>query len=454
MKAMYSDLFKKIVKAYYEGDFERKLEQIIADTTIDKHDLCEVISSLCGVRVDIHDNCENYIDDLKKAIKNYKTDERIYKVVDKVMDCKMDCIDEHGKTRCQKSCPFDAIFTDKEKHRSFIVNDKCTDCGFCVEACKAGKILDKVEFIPLADLLKQKVPVIAVVAPAIIGQFSGNVTLDKLRCALKKAGFKDMVEVAFFADMLTLKEADEFNAHVNKEGDFMITSCCCPMWMGMLKGVYNNLIKHVSPSVSPMIAAGRVMKKLEPECKVVFIGPCIAKKAEAKDKDLLNAIDYVLTFAELKDIFEVLSINPAECNEDNSTEYASKGGRLYARTGGISIAVSDAVQRLYPEKFKLLKAAQANGIKQCKEMLSSIKNGEIPANFLEGMGCTGGCVGGPKALIPMEEGKARVDEFANASEIKVAVDSECMKLVLNKLNINSDKDFEDSKKSEVFQRNF
>ena len=112
-----------------------------------------------------------------------------------------------------------------------------------------------------------------------------------------------MVEVAFFADMLTLKEAIEFDHFVKKKDDLMITSCCCPMWVGMLKRVYNNMVRYVSPSVSPMIAAGRVMKKLNNNCKVVFIGPCIAKKAEAKEKDLLGDIDFVLTFAELKGYF-------------------------------------------------------------------------------------------------------------------------------------------------------
>ena len=106
--------------------------------------------------------------------------------------------------------------------------------------------------------------------------------LDNLRTAFKKIGFTDMVEVAFFADMLTLKEAIEFDEHVKTKEDLMITSCCCPMWVGMVKKVYHNLVKHVSPSISPMIAAGRILKELNPNCKVVFIGPCIAKKAKLK----------------------------------------------------------------------------------------------------------------------------------------------------------------------------
>ena len=119
--------------------------------------------------------------------------------------------------------------------------------------------------------------------------------MDQLRAAFIQMGFTDMIEVAFAADILSIKEAVEFNKHVKGPNDLMITSCCCPMWVGMLKKVYNELIDDLSPSVSPMVAAGRVIKKLNPDAKVVFVGPCIAKKAEAKEKDVAGAIDFVLT---------------------------------------------------------------------------------------------------------------------------------------------------------------
>jgi iron only hydrogenase large subunit-like protein len=448
LKAKYSDLFKELVQAYYDSNFEEKLNSILSQPMVNKEDLARVISSLCGVQLDFTDN---YIEDLKKAIELY---DNSHKIVNKVKICSMDCVDIEGKTMCQKSCPFDAIFIDEDKHTSSIDEEKCTDCGFCVEACPTGSILDKVEFVPFAKLLKQKAPVIAAVAPAITGQFGSDVSIYQLRTAFKKMGFTEMVEVAFFADMLTLKEAVEFDEHVHTKDDFMITSCCCPMWVAMLKRVYTEFVKHVSPSVSPMIAAGRVMKALNPDCKVVFIGPCVAKKAEAKERDLLGDIDYVLTFAELKDIFEALNINPSELPEDYSTEYASKGGRLYARTGGVSVAVSEAIERIFPEKYKMLTTTQANGIIECKKLLNEAKDGNISANFIEGMGCIGGCVGGPKAIIPREEGKERVNEFAYNSDIKVAVDSNTMNKILEKLNINSIEDFRHVERVEIFERDF
>lgn len=450
MKAKYKDLFKDLVRAFYSDTFDEKLSQLLADETMDKKQFSNVVSSLCGVEI-CDSSSENYIEELKKAIASYQA---MHKIVNKVKPCSMDCVDVNGETLCQKSCPFNAIYIDESKHASAIDPGKCTDCGFCVEACPSGGILDRIEFIPLLDLLKNKKPVIAAVAPAIAGQFGENTTIDQMRAAFKKIGFTDMIEVAFFADMLTLKEAFEFDHYVKSKDDLMITSCCCPMWVGMLKRVYNDMVKYVSPSISPMIAAGRVMKTLNPECKVVFIGPCIAKKAEAKEKDLAGAIDFVLTFAEMKEIFEALEITPGELEEDHSSEYASRGGRLYARTGGVSIAVSEAIERLYPKKYDFLKAVQANGVKECKEMLEKAKSGELGANFIEGMGCIGGCVGGPKANIPRDMGTRKVNQVAENSSIKVAIDSTCMSEILKKIGISNMEDFKDPEKIKIFERNF
>ncbi|MFL0195130.1 [Fe-Fe] hydrogenase large subunit C-terminal domain-containing protein [Clostridium sp. WILCCON 0269] len=448
MKDKYRDLFKYIVKSYYDGDFEEKVEEILSKNKLDKEDFCKIISSLCGTNITY---TPNFIKDLKEAIKCYKGNE---KIVRHVHTCSLKCKDKNNKTLCESSCPFNAIFIDNEKNSATIDEDKCTDCGFCVDACPNGNIMDTVQFLPLAGILKSDSPVIAIVAPAITGQFGDNVTMDQLRASFKKIGFNDMIEVAFFADMLTLKEAVEFDNYVKSEKDLVITSCCCPMWVGMLKKTYNNLIKHVSPSVSPMTAGGRILKKLNPQCKVVFIGPCIAKKAEAKEKDIIGDIDFVLTFAETKDIFDALNIDPSELKGHPSPEYASKGGRLYARTGGVSIAIGEAVEKMFPEKHKLFEPIQANGVKECKAILDKAQKGEITANFIEGMGCVGGCVGGPKVLIPKEKGRNEIDNFAENSEIKVSTDSKCMDKILELLDINSLEDFKVAEKIDLLEREF
>ncbi|MFA9396648.1 MAG: [Fe-Fe] hydrogenase large subunit C-terminal domain-containing protein [Clostridiaceae bacterium] len=441
------EIFKNLIQSYGNESFDEYVNNLIKESQ-DKEYTKNLLASLCGVTVD---NNVDYLKSLKYAISNYKED---HKVVNKIKDCSNDCVNENGKTKCELSCPFNAIFHDKKDNEIKINGNLCIDCGLCIDSCEKGCFLDKIEYIPLLNLLKSDKKIIAAVAPAIVGQFGDKANINRLRHAFKKLGFFDMVEVAFFADMLTLKEAVEFNHLVKKKDDLMITSCCCPMWVAMIKKVYSQMIKHVSPSISPMIAAGRVLKTINKDCSVVFIGPCIAKKAEAKDKDLLGDIDFVLTFAELKSIFESLNIDVENLEEDISSEYASKGGRIYARAGGVSIAVKDAVKDMYPKKYELLNSTYANGVRECKEILNKISSGDIDSNFIEGMGCVGGCVGGPKAIISKENGKDYVDEFANNSKIQVPTKSTCMMDILNKIGIESIDDFKNEEKTKIFHRNF
>ncbi|WP_315069916.1 [Fe-Fe] hydrogenase large subunit C-terminal domain-containing protein [uncultured Clostridium sp.] len=449
MNNKYNDLFDELVKSYYEDNFDETLERIMTCHEKSPQETFQIITSLCGVDMEF-DN--NYLYNLKKAITEYTVNVRL---IEKIKGCNIECTkDENGKFSCQAACPFDAIMYDDKQKSTFIDSNRCLSCGACIDSCQNGLILDKVFFLPVLDLIKNNKHVFAAVAPAISGQFGDSVTMDKLRAALIKIGFTDMFEVAFAADALSIKEAVEFDRLVNNPNDFMITSCCCPIWIGMLRKVYKELVPNLSPSVSPMVAAARMIKKLDNDAKVVFIGPCIAKKAEAKDKDLNDAVDFVLTFEELNEIFSALKIEPDKLQEIPSIEYASKGGRLYARSGGVSIAVSDVIKELCPEKFEHFKAAKASGVKDCKELLEKALKGELDANFLEGMGCIGGCVGGPKAILPTDLGKEAADKYAYNSAIKVPVHSKVLDQVLEKLDIHSLDDFHDKDKISIFERNF
>jgi len=449
MKDKHKEILDILVETYYNGDFDAAIDDIIKNKFKDEEEAKKVIANLCGVEVDLEE--KDFIYNLKKAITNNSVKRDI---VSKVQNCENECSKDGGEAKCISACPFDAILVNPINNNKYIDYDICLSCGECVKACDSGNYIDAVQFLPVAELLKSEKKVIAAVAPAISGQFGDDVSLDMLREAFIKAGFADMVEVAFAADMLSIKESVEFDKHVNNSDDLLITSCCCPMWVGMLKKVYSDLVKDVSPSVSPMIAMARVLKKLSPDTKVVFVGPCIAKKAEAKDKDLVGDVDYVLTFQELKVIFDALHIDPGEMKGIPSLEYASRGGRLYARTGGVSEAIGDIVLELYPDKYRFFKAVQANGVVECKELLKKAQNKEIDATFLEGMGCIGGCVGGPKRLIDKEKGKEAVDKVAYKSPVKVATHSHVMDEVLGRIGITSLKDFENPEKIEIFEREF
>jgi len=345
------------------------------------------------------------------------------------------CSDEESSA-CAGKCLFDALSKD-EKGNVTINKDLCVGCSDCIDNCKAKKLVDSKDILPMFDAINNsKGPVYAMIAPAFISQFSEQVTPGKLRSAFKQLGFAGMVEVALFADILTLKEALEFDRNILDEKDYLLTSCCCPMWIAMIRRVYTQFVTHVPGSVSPMVACGRSIKLLEPNSVTVFIGPCVAKKAEAREPDIADAVDFVLTFQEVQDIFEFAKINPTEM-EDDPRDHSSKAGRIYARTGGVSEAVQDTVKRLNPDREIAVNAQQANGMPACKEMLNALKVGNITANFLEGMGCVGGCVGGPKAILNREEGRSNVNQYGSQAIYQTPIDNPYVIDLLHRLGFDT-----------------
>lgn len=338
---------------------------------------------------------------------------------------------------CEQACPLSAITRD-EFDRISINQDKCLGEGHCIRACSFGALAEKSQFIPLIKLLKQhSSPVYASIAPAFVGQFGPDVTPGKLRSALLKMGFTDVLETALYADLITMKEAFEFDEHVKTDQDFMFTSCCCPVWIKLIENKFPDLMEHISPSVSPMVASARVIKQFEPDAKVVFIGPCVAKKSEAILPDLKGAIDYVLTFQELATIFEAIDINPAD-QESNEKAVASWGGRVYAYTGGVSAAVAATLDKLIPHKLQKLVPLKVDGIPDCQKLLEQIRNGQLTANFIEGMACKGGCVGGPGRLIPPDQGREHVKKYGSVSTSSTPVENPQVYAILARLGHEND----------------
>ena len=444
----YLEVFRKLVKLYMEGKLEEEIGNISVED-MDEDMLRQYIIAALG-QSEAEDTDIKSI--AKKALEEYSTEDDYGSVISIAKEC-TECTDGDKEPRCVHSCPFDALFKDNETKSIRLNKDNCIGCGDCIDACSHGKIVDKIEYLPIAAVLNTDKPVYAAVAPAYVGQFGEDVTPGKIRTALKMLGFKDLIEVAIFADIISIKEAVEFNNLVKSEDDFMITSCCCPIWMALLKKNYEKLYKHVTPSVSPMIAAGRVMKKIDEGCKVVFIGPCIAKKSEAKEKDIAGAIDYVMTFDELNEVFKALGINLKDIDEEIS-DCATRGGMIYARVGGVSECIESTVDMLYPRKVVHLKSAQGNGIKECKVLLNKALDGKLSVNFLEGMACIGGCVGGPKAVVDKEIGKKMVDKYASEVLYETPVESPCVLKILQAIGIDSLNELkEKNEKSAIFIRN-
>lgn len=355
------------------------------------------------------------------------------------------------ESSCISGCIFNAIRRDEEG-KIFIDSSLCAGCMVCVEACKSGKLVASRDTLPVLYAVKKaKGPVYALIAPAFIGQFDRHITPGMLRSAFKKIGFAGMVEVALFADILTLKEALEFDKRVLNEEDFLLTSCCCPVWLAMIRRVYRQYIPNIPGSVSPMIAGGRAIKLLEPDAVTVFIGPCVAKKAEARESDISGAIDFVLTFEEVRDIFDAFKTNLHEM-EDDSRDHSSVTGRIYAYAGGVSRAVQDTVKRLNPSREISVEAQLADGVPACREMMNRLKEGKLRANFLEGMGCKGGCVGGPKAVLSRDKGRENVQRYGKQAVHFSPVDNPYVLEMLNRLGFSSVESLLDE--SNIFTRNF
>jgi iron only hydrogenase large subunit-like protein len=363
-------------------------------------------------------------------------------------ECDCSGEDEH---RCMVVCPFHAIHPG-EAGEMIIDSDLCAGCSLCVQECHARKLTSSRDVIPaLRAIRSHKGLVYALVAPAFLGQFSSEVTPGKLRTALKSIGFDGMIEVALFADILTLKEALEFDKNILTEKDFQLTSCCCPMWIAMIRRIYKDLVPHIPPAVSPMIASGRAVKVMHPDALTIFIGPCLAKKAEAKEKDVAGAVDFVLTFQEVQDIFNILEIDPAKMNESEK-DHSSRAGRIYAHTGGVSEAVRMTLQKINPNRKITILTRQADGVPACKTMINEILSTNLTANFYEGMGCVGGCVGGPKALISHEEGRINVERYGASAPYSTPIDNPYVIELLHRLGLETIDNL--LEKSVIFTRNF
>ena len=310
------------------------------------------------------------------------------------------------------ACGMDAIEVD-DNGKAVINQSKCVACGQCLVSCPFGAIVDKGQIFQVVRAIMEKEKVVAIVAPAFIGQFGKESTPEKFTTAMKMLGFDRVVEVAVGADMCTIEEAEDFLMKVPAEQDFMATSCC-PAWHAMVEKLFPAQFENISMTLTPMVFTARLVKKQDPDCKVVFVGPCAAKKLEAIRENIRSDVDFVLTFEELQGMFEARGVNFASIPEGESMREGTAVGRGFAVSGGVAGAVEAVIHQTDPNLE--VKTARAEGLRECRKMMTLARAGKYNGYLLEGMACPGGCVAGAGTLLPVELASTVVGRYQKEAD--------------------------------------
>ena len=324
-----------------------------------------------------------------------------------------------GRRRpCENACKIKAISMNENKAAA-IDNSKCIACGACVYQCPFGAISDKSYILDVIDIIKKsenntKYKVFAVVAPAISSQFT-YAKLGQVISGLKVLGFHTVIEAALGADMV----ADAESKELVEKG--FLTSSCCPAFVSYIEKSFPDLLPFVSHNLSPMATIAKYIKEHEAPCRIVFIGPCTAKKAEVKKESVREYVDAAMTFEELQALFDSKDLDITTLSED-VLDNASYFGRIFARSGGLSDAVAEALKE-HGETDFVLKPCSCDGIEACKIALLQKSKNVLDANFIEGMACLGGCIGGAGCLTHGEKNKSEVDKYGMEAYEKTISDA-------------------------------
>jgi [FeFe] hydrogenase (group B1/B3) len=334
---------------------------------------------------------------------------------------------------CAAACGVDAIHSDSDGYAE-IDQGKCVNCGLCTVSCPFAAISDKTELVQILHRLMGPAEgrPYALVAPSFVGQFGRLASPGAIAAGLLAIGFRGVREVALGADCDTLLLAERLvgagaavgaaamgaaasNAEASSAA-FLGTSCC-PSWVMTARRHFPEFAENIAESFTPMVETAKLIKEKDPQARVVFIGPCIAKKAEALDPELRPYVDHVLTFEELAAIFVAKDIDLTAIPAVEFPKDASGLGRGYAVAGGVSGAIAETAEKKFGRAG--IAVAKADTLRNCRAMLAEIKSGKATAELVEGMACPGGCVGGPGTLMGLLPAKNEVAKFAALASERV-----------------------------------
>ena len=308
---------------------------------------------------------------------------------------------------CESSCAVKAISCG-ENGEAVINDDKCVGCGQCVYKCPFGAIMDKSYIVNAINLVKNtNYHTYAIIAPSIVSSFR-EASLKQMISAIKYLGFYDVIETSFGAELVAKKECQE----LIEKGK--ITSSCCPSFVAYIKKQFPQYKQYISSTLSPMSELAEYIKKIDKKAKIIFIGPCTAKKYEIKTRHAGGKVDITLTFEELQAMLAAKNIEPKTLKESEIAE-RSAFARGFASSGGVSAAIKKYLEEI--NSSFIIKPLVISGIKNFKVEINKFFTSD-EYNFLEGMSCEGGCVNGPCALYHDPLNKTYIDKCVKNSSKK------------------------------------
>ena len=299
---------------------------------------------------------------------------------------------------CEEACPVKAIKRNAGEP-AVLDPESCLNCGACYSACPFGAIVKLSSVFRVLHELSGPRRVAAMIAPSAAGQFPG--TVGQLVSALKKLGFDITAEVAAGAEVTIRKESEELSARL-AENEKAMTSSCCPAFVKFVQSVAGEKDVSVSTAPSPMAETAKMVKEIDPDALCVFIGPCIAKAAEAEKT---GGADFTITFDELGALFMAARIRVEE-QEDSPAEIQSAAaqGKGFAAAGGVSAAIVSACPGAVIERINGLDRKSSFAFK-------SMLKGVNKPDFIEGMACSGGCINGPGTIADLRIGLAQLERY-------------------------------------------